>query len=581
MSKKVENQKPFDVVMNEKLLFNDCENVEKYMLKLQPQNYVVKNWFIPIIKEQSDMDFILNNSNDTEWYHEEFNHKFPKPKLYLEHDDKGKLTSVYVLYSKGGKLYKVVSQKDYGVIKSRVELNDKGRLVPYGKCDLVPFEGDYSEYGIKKSRSYYNESESILIGKSDYVNGKKEGKDFRFYKDKRYSYDKNPIVDEFPISEYPNHFEITTIVNGKKNGRYLNTLTLEEGNYVNNKRSGLWKMKGESLKKLIKSFGYLNITQREVVNVNYQNGELIGEFFNDSVKGEFSFGKLNGTLINYNDGYVSRVKQFNGDVRCGYSLSTRGRDIFPQEITLKEHKNNIERTIILEFYDRMIFPPMRRVFDSELTQNDFDFISQYIEGFNKEILKDMYQVSKFYEVDIVENKDIRNGEIEWYDIVDEWYENNNIEGFSLYSDEMETKFNEYIINEFGYPYYNSFKKEKSKWNSKTYTHDNYTINKLELKLPRGWNGIDLEIESFVKDGKRYLVVGDYKNYEFVENDDSNPKVEKLKKESFQRKLNVLQENYESQLKREEEELERIKNQEKELELLKKKEGKTLSSFPMD
>lgn len=587
MSNKVENQKPFDVVMNEKLLFNDSENVEKYMLKLQPQNYVVKNWFIPITKEQSDMDFILNHSNDTNWYHEEFNDKFPKPKLYLEHDDKGKLTSVYVLFSKGGKLYKVVSQKDYGVIKSRVELNDKGRLVPYGKCDLVPFEGDYSEYGIKKSRSYYNESESILIGKSDYVNGKKEGKDFRFYKDKRYSFGKKSIKDEFPISEYPNNFEITTIVNGKKNGRYLNTLTLEEGNYVNNKRSGLWEMRESSLYELIvgdKCHIGLDSSSYNppMINVNYQNGELIGEYFNDKCEGELNFGKLNGT-IKFKDSYGrKKITQYVDGVQKGYHLKFRTDDYGNSyDITLEEYTDdNTLRNIEIRNYDQFVFPQMRRVFDSELNQSDYDFISQYVDGFDEERLKEIYQIQSFYERDLQNGENIREGSIEWFDVIDEWYNINEIEDTYKYSDEMNDKFNKHIINDFGYPYHTTEEMFSTQWNSQTMEREKYDVwDKTILKFPSIQRGLDVEIESYVKDGKRFLVVGDYDNYEFVENDNSNPKVQKLKKDEIQRGVNFLKKSYENQLKTEELKKERIKKEEK--ELMKEKEGKTLSSFPMD
>jgi len=155
------NQKPFDVVMNENYLKNLNEGS-------------IRTPFVPIVKEQSIMDEVIKIESEIVGfkclgYNYFLGKIFPNTLLEVNKDDEGNLTSIYVLYPIGGKLYKVVSQKDYGVIKSRMELKN-GKYIPYDKCDLVPFEGTIEEYDGQR-----------LVKSITYKNGVKDGECFSYY----------------------------------------------------------------------------------------------------------------------------------------------------------------------------------------------------------------------------------------------------------------------------------------------------------------------------------------------------------------------------------------------------------------
>ena len=208
MSNKVENQKPFDVVMNE------------HFVQYQSKGFS-RNWFIPIVKEQSEMDYLINEKKDGKYSKYGLQRRYPNTLLEVNTDDEGKLSSIYVLYSKGGKLYKVVSQKDYGVIKSRMELKN-GKYVPYEKCDLVPFDGKVEEWDYTR-----------LVKSISYKNGVKDGECFSYYVDGTNR--RNKETDRWEKDYY---YEKTTFKNGKKNGVYENTKNGVKGNYINNKKNG-------------------------------------------------------------------------------------------------------------------------------------------------------------------------------------------------------------------------------------------------------------------------------------------------------------------------------------------------------
>ncbi|NVK76013.1 MAG: hypothetical protein HWE24_21260 [Oceanospirillaceae bacterium] len=331
-----QNTLPFDVLKNGELLkFSYSSDVLGKLLK-EKENFkgVVKNWFIPIITEQSLMDKVLNleneHNNGYSWYlsNESFD-MFPQSKLYVEIEN-GELTSVEVLFNKGKKLYKVISQKDYGVVKSRMELNDKGRLVPYGKCDLIPFEGEYQEWNLQKNRRNYS-SELFLSQSSNYSDGLKDGESFTYYKTGRWdelSYFKN----KFKTEDYPTSFEKTTFVKGKKEGEYINTKSGVEGNYINDKRSGVWLMNNDVFSSEIYSETERDILEffktkeyywssdigmkNQPIEVNYVNGILHGKFrtLNDSVYGNFELGKMNGVLKQHSVSHTDEDDEFVGGV---------------------------------------------------------------------------------------------------------------------------------------------------------------------------------------------------------------------------------------------------------------------------
>ena len=604
MKNKVENQKPLDVVMNETLLFKqkDNGNVFRYMnphKESELSNCVVSNWFIPIITNEDDMDSVLQRKSDNDFY--EMGSDYPKVKLYIEYGE-DKTKSIYVLVNKGGKLYKVVSQKDYGNIKSRMEINDKGRCVPYGKCDLVPFDGEYIEYGIEKREvRFHGTPKSVIVEKSKFKNGRKNGESFKYYKEgrKRKYINKGEYLSiQYSLDDYPYHFELTTYVDGVRNGKYVNTKNEMSGNFVNNKEVGEWKMKMEKLITLIKEFSNIpntmNWGRREEITVNYQNGLLNGEFHNDTIKGNISFGKLNG-IYQYKDEnsiHPKTVNEYKNGKLNGISLEMVGSlSTIDREESLKIINNSDYNylflpNIMIRFFEngelikliRLQITSnklMKDVFSSEINQTHIDYINQFIPTFDKSTF------NKYYRVYDVEKKNntvyLQNS--------------NNLEEFNLRTHHLDMiKKGEYptdkernelfkiLVEKYGYKHYEIEEviDSSGKW------------DKYNLKYPQKYNSnndVEIRVNSFIKDDVRYIVVGDSDNYEYLELDNSNSKIMDLFKKTIQKYVDKWNLDMEIQLK-EEEELKRIEK-EKEIKLNKEKEkerlelGISLSSFPMD
>ena len=279
-SNQPQNQKPFDVMMNENYLKNLKEGS-------------IRTPFVPIVKEQSIMDEVIKIESDVvRWsslgYKYFLGNMFPNTLLEVNKDDEGNLTSIYVLYPKGGKLFRVVSQKDYGVIKSRMELKN-GKYVPYEKCDLVPFNGVVEEY-----------DNHTLTKSISYKNGLKDGESITYYKDGSY--------------------EKTTYKSGKKNGEYENTKYGTIGNYINNKKNGVWKDYSKNICKSLstsyqskydlseydvkefieRNFGvfysYDWSDLDRVSTVFYVNDVLNGDFNIRGWEGKFELGLPNGVI---------------------------------------------------------------------------------------------------------------------------------------------------------------------------------------------------------------------------------------------------------------------------------------------
>ena len=348
-SNQPQHQKPFDVVMNEELLHYCNWNTPLGMmitenLKTPNRTFVVQNWFIPIVKNQEMIDEITQFPRYGE--HQKLGEGFEKvvgsTKLLIQMNDKGdKIESVFVLINKGGKLYKVVSWKDYGVVKSRMERSDSGRLVPYGKCDLVPFEGKYEEY-VLKSEGKWRGSYEYLSKDYQYVDGKPNGECFDFFKSERGYRDIG--IDEFSDSGYPNNFQLTTYKMGKKNGFYLNTKSELKGDYLNGKKNGEWieKIGGWDTR----TINYVNgVKSGEWSSTHgekgfYRNDLMDGEYTKKNsdcfIEGTYKLGKKVGlwTLVeeSYRNGYTGDVltdlifKDDGSVVRIKYTQET-----FPQE----------------------------------------------------------------------------------------------------------------------------------------------------------------------------------------------------------------------------------------------------------
>jgi antitoxin component YwqK of YwqJK toxin-antitoxin module len=294
-SNQPQNQKPFDVVMNENYLKNLNEGS-------------IRTPFVPIVKEQSVMDKVIKIKSEiigfkSLGYRYFLERMFPNTLLEVKKDDEGNLTSVYVLYLKGGKLFKVVSQKDYGVIKSRMELKN-GKYIPYEKCDLIPYDGTIEEYDSNR-----------LVKSISYKNGVKDGESITYYVDGRNF--RNEVTNEWEKEFF---YEKTTYKNGKKNGEYENTKYGTKGNYINNKKNGVWNdsyknicnslstsyqskydLSKYDVKRFIgRNFGVISDydfdTLDRVGRVFYVNEVLNGDFNINCWDGKFELGLPNGVI---------------------------------------------------------------------------------------------------------------------------------------------------------------------------------------------------------------------------------------------------------------------------------------------
>lgn len=295
MSKKETIKKPFDVVMNEKIFLGDShrkgggnDDILEHLIQkrwgdgdLQPNiKRVVKMGTIPITSSNEEMNNYLSD-NDLSWYDKKYKY-IPYMDWEVETNDKGEYSSITLIQKINGRYYKVISKKDYGIIKSRFQLDEKGNFKNYEKCDLVPYEGEMEIYSVDKSEKDYPTSH--LEYSLNIKDGLLDGKSIRFYKGNDYNE------------------EITNYKKGNKDGEYENQKTLVKGNYVNGKKDGDWV---ESLN-LSKMFDVSSISDRIDLyewrlkgnfNVKYVNGKLNGKFSNDSnIIGYFIDGKLCGDL---------------------------------------------------------------------------------------------------------------------------------------------------------------------------------------------------------------------------------------------------------------------------------------------
>jgi hypothetical protein len=301
-SNQPQNQKPFDVVMNE------------HFVQYQSKGFS-RNWFIPIVKEQSEMDRLISiksQKQDSWGVNWDLGNKFPNTLLEVNKDDEGNPISIYVLYSKGGKLYRVVSQKDYGVIKSRMELKN-GKYVPYEKCDLVPFDGKVEEWDYTR-----------LVKSISYKNGVKDGECFSYYVDGT-----NRRNEETNKWEKDYYYEKTTFKNGKKNGEYENTKNGTKGNYDCGVKVGEWKISNvEFQKDIVSKFeseygdkynSELNEFLHKELVFNYSKYLNRRTYWWKKPKGEELDSKLNIT-VNYDDGNLNgKFQILKGDVSYHYS----------------------------------------------------------------------------------------------------------------------------------------------------------------------------------------------------------------------------------------------------------------------
>ena len=166
-TKNIKMDKPLDVTKNE-LLYSS--------IKIFP-----KNWKGVI--GTNSLSFCGGLNNVGQFQHilsDKFRNKgVTEQLLEIETDINGNIQSVTLLHYQKGKLYKVISEKDYGIIKSRFEMSNKisnkdRGVIPYHKCKLVPFEGKMSVYFMDE----YSREKYSLKFEQNFTNGLKDGVEF-------------------------------------------------------------------------------------------------------------------------------------------------------------------------------------------------------------------------------------------------------------------------------------------------------------------------------------------------------------------------------------------------------------------
>lgn len=564
-SNQPQNQKPFDVVMNEH--FEKC-----FQRGYKNETSHSRTWFIPIVKEQSLMDDIMDiKSQNNHWYndYDMLSEIFPKLQLEVNTDDEENISSIYVLYPKGGKLYKVVSQKDYGIIKSRMELKN-GKYVPYEKCDLEPYNG------VVKQRDKWGRR---IVSSISYKNGVKDGECYKYYSEKNH------------VTPYKK----TTFKNGKRNGEFENTLSGEKGNYINNKKNGEWKVKENSINLETYSSFETKFSKKDfndvlhlhhknlndifkdtdnVIIVNYVDGVLNGKFESKDYKGEFHMGLPNGLVCrkdyytsNYeNTLYLDGIRKssvsflFGEDCSfdkenkyeiCSYTslgthvkesitLSTDGLYNIPKPIKSKTEK------FLTEYLYNSIIKHQNNMLDEPLEQFLRNWVVTDISSYelkinkhkkNKNELKSSIRIERFTP--------------KFLEVKSDGYWNN--------------KLHTYFIEECGYPYYDEICGEKK------------LIRSNEFREVRYYDELLPKLFMFSQSGEPNKVFLNGKVLDEYIGEEINPILINFQKEQYQLLSDEMKSSYEKQLKKEEK---KKKSEEKQKQKEREKNG-LLSSFPMD
>ena len=552
-SNQPQNQKPFDVMMNENYLKNLKEGS-------------IRTPFVPIVKEQSIMDEVIKIESDVvRWsslgYKYFLGNMFPNTLLEVNKDDEGNLTSIYVLYPKGGKLFRVVSQKDYGVIKSRMELKN-GKYVPYEKCDLVPFNGVVEEY-----------DNHTLTKSISYKNGFKDGESITYYKDGSY--------------------EKTTYKSGKKNGEYENTKYGTIGNYINNKKNGVWKdsyknicnslftsyqskydLSKYDVKRFIgRNFEVLSDSDFDVLDrvgtVFYVNDVLNGDFNIYGWEGKFELGLPNGVIKEVRENRwkdVIRTKLLDNGIIVS-EIHYDGGDIEEYEevrFSINSYEDGLKTNSIelsTNYFDRI---------PSELSSQTNQFLTEDVfyttvkNGFNQ------FSLEEFLEDFIV--KDYRNWNTDDYgrsEILDKVMIKKQTLDYGI---EYGYKFDEYLIEECGYPHFKVV--ERTEWNGNIIK--NYTLlTSEEYSYKSNYQPF---VYSLVKSGETTKLLFNSELVDETIDRETNPTVLEFQKEVLQNLSEKMSSSYELEMKREELEKQR---EEEQKQKEREEKGLSINSFPMD
>jgi len=550
-SNQPQNQKPFDVVLNEKFGKHQIAGFSR-------------NWFVPIVKEQSLMDELISiqSKREDSWgVNYDLRMMFPNTLLEVTKDDEGNPKSIYVLYPKGGKLFRVVSQKDYGVIKSRMELKN-GKYVPYEKCDLVLFTGKVEEY-----------DNHTLIKSISYKNGLKDGESISYYKDGSY--------------------EKTTYKNGKKNGQFENTKYDTKGKYVNDKKNGVWK---DSYKNICNSLSTSYQSKYDLSK--YDVKRFIGRNF--GVLSNYDFDELDrvGMVFYVNDGLNGdfNINGWEGKFELGlpHGVIKEVRDNKWKDVIKTKLLDNglIVSDIHYDGGDREEYEEVRfsiNSYEDGLKTNSIELSTNYFGRIPSELSS---QTNQFLTDDVFYTT-VKNGFnqfsieefLEDFIVID--YSNWNTDDYGRstildmvmikkqtldYGIEYGYKFDEYLIEECGYPHFKVV--ERTEWNGNIIK--NYTL----LKSEEYYYKSDYQpfVYSLVKSGETNKLLFNGELVDETIDRKTNPTVLEFQKEVLQNLSDKMSSSYELEIKRGELKKQREEEQkEKEIE----EKGLSINSFPMD
>lgn len=558
-----QNQKPFDIILNE-----EFGNHQK--------NGFSRNWFVPIPKNQTEMDKLIEIRNYS--YPDcEMSRTYPNILLNVNKDDEGNLLSIYVIHQKGGKLYKVISQKDYGIIKSRMEYVN-GKYVPYEKCDLVPFDGTIEEYDFNR-----------LVKSTSYKNGLKDGEYITYYVD-----GKNIINKETNKWETKYFYEKTTFKKGKKYGEYENTKYGIKGNYINNKKNGTWidsfkhiynslfnsyKSKYDlsdwEINKFIqRNFAIIDDYDRErndkIGNVFYVNDVLNGNFKIDSWEGKFELGLPDGLVTsisgnNWKD--VIKSKLFDSGSIVSSVTYDSGDRVEYEEMTYRivNYKDGFNTDSFLVSSNLFEKIPLQLTSQTKQFLTEDTFYTIVKNGFKN------CSLESFLEDFVVLNYTNWNTDDSGKSNVDDFVriEIKTLEYDSFYNDRQ---FNKDLIEEYGYPYFDV--KEIKEWNGNVLK--NYTLFTSEEY--RYTSDYYPTVQSLVKMGETTQLLINNELIDESIDGETNPIVLEYQKVILQNLSDEMKSSYELELKRKE-----IEQQQEEERKKKEREEKGLSinSFPMD
>jgi hypothetical protein len=334
-------QLPFDVLNNYKLINSQIgydKNLMEWVKKQSNFKGIIPFYFTPITENQKQYElFNFEFSNSDNIVSRNRLNGIPLQNVEIITDSDCNFTSITLIILKNGVPYKVISKKDYGIIKSRYLIDSNGSIKNYEKCDLVPYDGEYKEY--RWNWKSYGDNYAELNKVFNYANGVKHGECKTYYKS---DYPFHSLGSSFDRDKFKNEYwyELFTYDNGKKVGLYENTKNLERGILKDGKRVGEWiivppkdifipnfnevRRNGEEVFDRMKCnyidsklegkwegitkkefFGYSqNINNIHKVGGEFKNGIMDGEFYSEFwdekyliIKGKYKNNKRDGEWV--------------------------------------------------------------------------------------------------------------------------------------------------------------------------------------------------------------------------------------------------------------------------------------------